>query len=63
MPDSAAFLDQKGLKISGAPTADGVFHIAVPAKTGADYEKLLGLIAAQPFADAVIEGRKPVDGG
>lgn len=63
MSDIAAFLDQNGLKISGGPTADGVFHIAVPAKTGADYEKLLGLIAAQPFADAVIEGRKPVDGG
>jgi hypothetical protein len=63
MSDIAAFLDQNGLKISGGPTADGVFHIAVPAKTGADYEKLLGLIAAQPFADAVIEGRKPASGG
>ncbi|RVD31114.1 anti-sigma factor [Mesorhizobium sp. M4A.F.Ca.ET.020.02.1.1] len=63
MSDIAAFLDQNGLKISGGPTAAGVFHIALPAKTSADYDKLLGLIAAQPFADAVIEGRKPVDGG
>ena len=63
MSDIAAFLDQNGLKIIGGPTADGVFRIAIPAKTGADYAKLVGLIAAQPFAETVIEGRKPVDGG
>ncbi|TGQ40733.1 MULTISPECIES: anti-sigma factor [unclassified Mesorhizobium] len=63
MSDIAAFLGQNQLKIAGGPTVDGVFRLAVPAKTAADYEKLLGLIAAQPFADAVIEGRKPVDGG
>lgn len=62
MSDIAAFLDQNGLKIAGGPTASGVFRIALPAKTGADYAKLLGLIAAQPFAETVIEGRKPVDG-
>lgn len=63
MSDISAFLGQNALKISGGPTADGVFRIAIPAETGADYQKLLGLIAAQPFAEAVIEGRKPVDGG
>ncbi|RWG93723.1 MAG: anti-sigma factor, partial [Mesorhizobium sp.] len=26
-------------------------------------DKLVGLIAAQPFAEAVVQGRKPVDGG
>ena len=62
MSDIAVFLDQNGLKIAGGPTASGVFRIALPAKTGADYTKLLGLIAAQPFAETVIEGRKPVDG-
>ena len=62
MSDIAVFLDQNGLKIAGGPTASGVFRIAIPAKTGADYTKLLGLIAAQPFAETVIEGRKPVDG-
>lgn len=62
MSDIAAFLDQNGLKIAGGPTASGVFRIALPAKTGADYAKLVGLIAAQPFAETVIEGRKPVDG-
>ena len=48
--------------VRGGPTASGVFRIAIPAKTGADYTKLAGLIAAQPFAETVIEGRKPVDG-
>ena len=63
MSDIAAFLNQNQLKIAGGPTADGVFRLGMPAKTAADYEKLLGLIAAQPFAEAVVEGRKPVDGG
>jgi len=62
MSDIAVFLDQNGLKIAGGPTASGVFRIAIPAKTGADYTKLVSLIAAQPFAETVIEGRKPVDG-
>jgi hypothetical protein len=62
MSDIAAFLDHNELKIAGGPTASGVFRIAIPAKTGADYTKLVGLIAAQPFAETVIEGRKPVDG-
>ncbi|UVK39255.1 anti-sigma factor [Mesorhizobium sp. AR10] len=63
MSDIAAFLNQNQLKIAGGPTADGVFRLGMPAKTAADYEKLLGLIAAQPFTEAVVEGRKPVDGG
>ena len=63
MSDIAAFLSQNRLKIAGGPTAEGVFRLGIPAKTAVDYEKLLGLIAAQPFAEAVIEGRKPVDGG
>ncbi|MGX5841689.1 anti-sigma factor [Mesorhizobium sp. ArgA1] len=62
MSDIAVFLDQNGLKIAGGPTASSVFRIAIPAKTGADYAKLVGLIAAQPFTETVIEGRKPVDG-
>ena len=40
-----------------------VFRIALPAKTVADYDRLVGLIAAQPFAESVIPGRKPADGG
>ncbi|TPN90496.1 anti-sigma factor [Mesorhizobium sp. B1-1-5] len=63
MADIAAFLGQNGLKIAGGPTADGVFHLTIPANTAADYDKLVGLIAAQPFAEAVVQGRKPADGG
>ncbi|RUZ71729.1 anti-sigma factor, partial [Mesorhizobium sp. M7A.F.Ca.US.006.01.1.1] len=52
-----------GLKIIGGPTADGVFRLGIPAATAADYNKQVGLVAAQPFTETVIEGRKPVDGG
>ncbi|ESZ00500.1 anti-sigma factor [Mesorhizobium australicum] len=63
MADIAVFLDANKLKIIGGPTADGVFRLAIPATTAADYERARSLIAAQPFAETVIEGRKPVDGG
>ncbi|QKC74443.1 anti-sigma factor [Mesorhizobium erdmanii] len=63
MSDIAVFLDANKLKIIGGPTADGIFRLGIPAANAADYTKQLGLIAAQPFADTVIEGRKPVDGG
>ncbi|MER9613951.1 anti-sigma factor [Mesorhizobium sp. M0207] len=63
LSDIIAFLDQNQLKIAGGPTADGVFRVGVPAETAADYQKLLGLIAAQLFTEAALEGRKPADGG
>jgi hypothetical protein len=63
MSDIAGFLGGNGLKIIGGPTADGVFRLGIPAANAADYTKQIGLIAAQPFTDTVIEGRKPVDGG
>ncbi|MER9642522.1 anti-sigma factor [Mesorhizobium sp. M0239] len=63
MSDISAFLGSNGLKIVGGPTADGVFRLGVPAANAADYTRQIGLIAAQPFAETVIEGRKPVDGG
>ncbi|TIT23556.1 MAG: anti-sigma factor [Mesorhizobium sp.] len=63
LSDILAFLDQNQLKIAGGPTADGVFRLGVPAETAADYQKLLDLIAAQPFTEAALEGRKPADGG
>ncbi|MER9433367.1 anti-sigma factor [Mesorhizobium sp. M0618] len=63
MSDISAFLGSNGLKIVGGPTADGVFRLGIPAANAADYTRQIGLIAAQPFAETVIEGRKPVDGG
>jgi len=60
MADIAAFLTANGLKLAGGPNGDGVFRVALPVGTAAaDYDRLLGLIAAQPFADAVLQGRKP----
>ncbi|CAN7177734.1 anti-sigma factor [Mesorhizobium sp. LjRoot246] len=63
MSDISAFLGSNGLKIVGGPTADGVFRLGIPAADAADYTKQIGLIAAQPFTETVIEGRKPADGG
>jgi hypothetical protein len=63
MADISAFLVENGAAIAGGPTAGGVFRIAIPAETAADYDRLVGLIAAQPFAETVSEGRKPANGG
>jgi hypothetical protein len=63
MSDVASFLAGNDFKVIGGPTADGVFRLGMPATNAADYTKLIGLVAAQPFTDTVIEGRKPVDGG
>jgi hypothetical protein len=63
MSEISSFLGSNGLKIIGGPTADGVFRVAIPAASAAEYTKLLGLVASQPFTDTVIEGRKPADGG
>ncbi|MER9137439.1 anti-sigma factor [Mesorhizobium sp. M0830] len=63
MSDISGFLGSNGLKIIGGPTADGVFRLGIPATTTADYTRQIGLIAAQPFTETLIEGRKPVDGG
>jgi anti-sigma-K factor RskA len=62
MAEIAAFLSGNGLKIATGPNADGVFRIALPAKTAADYDRLLALIAGQPFVQAALAGRKPADG-
>ncbi|MEO5760510.1 MAG: anti-sigma factor [Mesorhizobium sp.] len=63
MSEISAFLGDNKLKIIGGPTADGIFKLGIPAATLADYNRLRGLIAAQPFSETVIEGRKPADGG
>lgn len=62
MADIAAFLSDNGLKIVTGPNADGIFRIALPAKTAADYDRLLGTIAGQPFVGTALAGRKPSDG-
>ena len=61
--DITAFLDANDAAIMAGPLPGGVFRIGLPAKTVADYDRLVGLIAAQTFAESVIPGRKPADGG
>ncbi|MCV3242449.1 anti-sigma factor [Mesorhizobium sp. ZC-5] len=63
MADIADFLDANDAVIAGGPTAAGVFRIGIPARTVADYDRVLGLISAAPFAQSVTAGKKPADGG
>ena len=63
MADVADFLADNGAAIIGGPTAGGVFRIAIPAETVADYDRIVGLIAAQPFAESVSPGRRPANDG
>lgn len=61
MADIGAFLAANGAAIVGGPTATGVFRIAVPGETGPEYDRLVALIATQPFVDSVTPGRRPAD--
>ena len=61
--DVSAFLSDQGATIVSGPAAGGVFKVGIPAETTADYDRIVGLIAAQPFADTVLAGRKPDNGG
>lgn len=63
MADVTAFLSQNRLVVISGPNGDGVFRLGIPAETAADYDRLFGLIAAQPFAEAVLQGRKPANDG
>lgn len=63
LADVTVFLSAEGANIISGPAAGGVFKIGVPAETTADYDRIVGLIAAQPFADTVLPGRKPDNGG
>lgn len=61
--DIAAFLAGNGAAIIGGPAGGGVFRIGIGAATGAEYDRLLGLIAAQPFTESAAAGRRPGNGG
>jgi anti-sigma-K factor RskA len=61
--DISAVLSGQSAVILSGPAAGGVFKIGIPAETVADYDRIVGLIAAQPFAESVLPGRKPDNGG
>jgi len=63
LADVSAFLDDQGATIVSGPAPGGIFKIAIVATTGAEYDRIVGLIAAQPFADTVTKGRRPENGG
>jgi anti-sigma-K factor RskA len=60
--DIVAFLSKNGASIVSGPTAGGVFRVAIAAKTAAEYDRSVALIADQPFAGKVSSGRRPADG-
>ena len=61
--DINALLAANGGSIFAGPASGGVFKIAIAATTVADYDRVVGLIAAAPVVETVLPGRKPVDGG
>jgi len=63
LADVSAFLADQGATVVSGPAPGGIFKIAIPATTGEDYDRIVGLIAAQPFADTVTPGRRPENGG
>jgi hypothetical protein len=63
MGDIAGFLDHSHAVIVAGPLPGGMFKVGLPAKTVADYDRLVGLIAAQPFTESAIAGKRPVGNG
>ena len=59
MADIVDWLGDNGATVLAGPASGGVFKIGVPAENAADYDRLVGLIAAQPFAQTVLPGKKP----
>lgn len=63
LSDVSAFLAEQGATIVSGPAPGGIYKIGIPALDTAGYDRIAGLIAAQPFVEAVIPGRKPDNGG
>lgn len=62
MADITAFLADNRATILSGPAAGSIFKVGIPVETIADYDRMLGLIAAQPFTEVVLAGRKPSNG-
>jgi anti-sigma-K factor RskA len=63
MNDVAAFLDENEATIVAGPLPGNMFKVGLPVKTVAEYDRLVGLIAAQSFTESVLPGKKPVENG
>ena len=62
MADIATFLEDNGATIVSGPAAGGVFRIAISAETAEEYDRIVALVAQQPFAQSVTPGRRPAEG-
>lgn len=58
----ADFLGGNGAEVISGPGPGAVFRIGITAATAAEYDRIVGLIAAQPFAETVVAGRRPGNG-
>ncbi len=57
--DIAKLLQASGGHIADGPDASGMFKIALPAASIADYDRITGELAKSLLVDQVIAGRKP----
>lgn len=63
LAEIADFLDRNHAVIVAGPLPGGIFKIGLRVRTVADFDRLVGLIAAQPFVESAIAGKKPVADG
>ena len=59
--DVAAALDEAGASLAGGPLPGGMFRIAIPVETAADYDRIAAIIADAPFVATFTPGRRPAD--
>lgn len=59
LSDIAAMLEENGASLSGGPLPGGMFRIAVPAATVADYEGVVATLRASPLIASLLPGRRP----
>lgn len=57
--DIASLLKASGGHIADGPDASGMFKIALPAASIANYDRIVGELAKSPLVGQVIPGRKP----
>ena len=50
-----------GASIYAGPAAGGVFKVAIAATTAEEYDRIVGLLAAAPEVETVLQGRRPAD--
>ncbi|QPC88546.1 anti-sigma factor [Mesorhizobium sp. NBSH29] len=62
MAEITGLLDGQDAVVSDGPGAGGIFQISFPAKTGADYERIVSVFSSAPVVAEILPGRKPPNG-